>query len=143
MRIQLYVSKCDFLCCGQQKLRCVWIHYKSTGGLYCRTVTMEMIDSRRHFKALRQPHKLRLDLNTTVPPRTETQIPIRENRFDFTNGLFGGAFMGLMFSMMSQFLSVNTHTALLLPLLLTHTCTQTYTVTHTHPEACFSTNETI
>lgn len=98
MSIQLYVSKFDFLCCGQQKLISVWIHYnKSTGGLYWRTVTMEMIDSRRHFKALRQPHKLQLDLNTTAPPRTKTQIPIRQNGFDFTNGLFGDAFVGLMY----------------------------------------------
>lgn len=111
LSIQLYVSKCDILCSGQQKLRSVWLwkHYnKSTGGLYCRMVTMEMIDSRRHFKALQQPHKLRLDPNTTAPPGTKTQIPIRENGFDFTNGLFVGAFMGLMFSL-------STHTAFFAP----------------------------
>lgn len=101
------------------------------------TVTMEMIDSRRHFKASLQPHKPRLDLNTTAPPKTKKQIPIRENAYDFTNG---SAFMGLMFSMMNQFLSVNTHTALLLSLPLTHTNIRQYP--HTS-RGLFYTNETI
>lgn len=116
-------------------------HYnQSTGGLHCKTVTMEMIDSRRHFKASLQPHKPRLDLNTTAPPRTKTQIPIRENRYGLTYSVCGSDFMGLMFSMMNQFLSVNTHAALLLSFPLTYTNIHRYL--HTS-RGLFFTNETI
>lgn len=131
------MSVSDFLCSGQQMLRSVWRHYnQSTGGLHCKTVTMEMIDSGRHFKASPQPHKPQLDLSTTVPPRTKTQILVRENGYGFTYSICSSAFMGLMFSVMNQFHSVNTHAALLLCLPLRYTNIHRYPH-HTHPEASF------
>lgn len=124
------MSISDFLCSGQQMLRSVWRHYnQSTGGLHCKTVTVEMIDSRRHFKASLQPHKPRLDLNTMAPPRKKTQIPIRENRYGFTYKRLRLCLYGIDV-LNNESISLHQHTSCFIALSAAHVHKHTSLPTH-------------